>query len=66
MHDRGMRSLDDVRVEPFDVTDLFADADLGFMRRAVAAGGKVYAARFDGGKDLSRYATQPETTFSTS
>ncbi|MCX6550655.1 MAG: Glu-tRNA(Gln) amidotransferase subunit GatE [Acidobacteria bacterium] len=63
LHARGIKTPDDVHVDAFDVSELFGDADLGFMRRALDAGGRVYAARVDGVKDLSTHPTQPDTTF---
>jgi glutamyl-tRNA(Gln) amidotransferase subunit E len=63
LHRRGMREADDILLAPFDVTDVCGDADLGFMRRAVQAGGKIYAARLKGGLGLAQFATQPDTMF---
>ena len=45
LHRRGMRTPEDVHVTPFDVTDIFTDVDLGFMRRAIQGGGKIFSAR---------------------
>jgi glutamyl-tRNA(Gln) amidotransferase subunit E len=63
LHRRGMRAAEDIRVTPFDVTDIFSDADLGFMRRAIQGGGRIFAARLEGGLGLAQFPTQPDTTF---
>lgn len=63
LHRRGMRTGDDILLTPFDVTNIFADVDLGFMRRAIQAGGKVFAARLKGGLGLAQFSTQPDTMF---
>jgi glutamyl-tRNA(Gln) amidotransferase subunit E len=63
LHRRGIKSADDIRITPYDVTDIFAQADLGFMRRAIQAGGKIFAARMEGGIGLAQFPTQPETMF---
>jgi glutamyl-tRNA(Gln) amidotransferase subunit E len=60
---RGMRTAEDIRIAPFDVTDIFADADLGFMRRAIQSGGKIFAAKLEGGLGLAQFPTQPDTMF---
>jgi len=60
---RGMQTSTDIRVTPFDVTDVFAEADLGFMQRAIQGGGKIVAARLEGGLGLAQFPTQPNTTF---
>ena len=58
-----MRTPEDIQLTPFDVTDIFADVDLGFMRRAIQAGGKIFAARLQGGLGLAQIPTQPDTMF---
>ncbi len=63
LHRRGLRSPGDVRMTAFDVSDLCQSADLGFMRRALQSGGKVFAVKIDGAADLARHPTQPDTTF---
>jgi glutamyl-tRNA(Gln) amidotransferase subunit E len=63
LHRRGMRSADDIRLAAFDVTKVFAEVDLGFTRRAIQAGGKVFAARLAGGLGLAQFPTQPDTMF---
>lgn len=63
LHRRGMRAPEDIRLTTFDVTDIFADADLGFMRRAIQGGGKIFAARLEGGLGLAQFPTQPDTMF---
>jgi glutamyl-tRNA(Gln) amidotransferase subunit E len=63
LHRRGMRTPDDILLASFDVTDIFADVDLGFMRRAMQGGGKIVAARLQGGLGLAQMPTQPDTMF---
>jgi glutamyl-tRNA(Gln) amidotransferase subunit E len=63
LHRRGMQTAEDIRIAPFDVTDIFADADLGFMRRAIQGGGKIFAAKLEGGLGLAQFPTQPDTMF---
>lgn len=63
LHRRGLRTLEDVRVHPFDVSDICKDADLGFLRRALQAGGKVFAVKVEGVAGLAQFPTQPDTTF---
>jgi glutamyl-tRNA(Gln) amidotransferase subunit E len=60
---RGIAKPDDVRTSSYDVSDIFHDADLGFVRRALQAGGKVYAVRVEGARDLALHPTQPDTVF---
>ncbi|HEY3357212.1 MAG TPA: Glu-tRNA(Gln) amidotransferase subunit GatE [Polyangia bacterium] len=63
MHERGLAAPADVRMQSADVTDLFADTELDFIRRAVTGGGKVYAVRIEGVADLAGHPTQPNTVF---
>jgi glutamyl-tRNA(Gln) amidotransferase subunit E len=63
LHRRGMRSADDIVLTAFDVTSVFADVDLGFMRRAIQTGGKIFAAKLKGGLGLAQFPTQPDTMF---
>jgi glutamyl-tRNA(Gln) amidotransferase subunit E len=63
LHRRGMRAPEDIRVSSFDATDLFHDADLGFMRRALQVGGRIMAVKLEGGAGLAQFPTQPDTTF---
>lgn len=63
LHRRGLGERDAIRVHPVDVSSVFADVDLGFMRRALAAGGRVYAIRVEGVAGLAQHRTQPDTTF---
>ncbi len=60
---RGMHAPNDILIAAFDVTDIFAEADLGFMRRAIQGGGKIFAARLEGGLGLAQFPTQPGTMF---
>jgi glutamyl-tRNA(Gln) amidotransferase subunit E len=63
LHRRGMREPEDIMLATFDVTDIFTDVDLGFMRRAIQGGGKILAARLEGGLGLAQFPTQPDTMF---
>jgi len=63
LHRRGFTSRDSIRVQPFDVSDIWADVDLGFMRRALKAGGKAFAIKVEGVAGLAQHPTQPDTTF---
>jgi len=63
LHRRGFTTPDSIRIESFDVSDIWAGVDLGFVRRALQAGGKVYAVRVDGAAGLAQHPTQPDTTF---
>ncbi len=60
---RGLAGRDAIRVRPFDVSDVCAGIDLGFMRRALAAGGRIFAVKVDGVAGLAQHRTQPDTTF---
>ena len=63
LHRRGIHAPEDILLTTFDVTDIFAEADLGFMRRAIQSGGKIFAARLEGGLGLAQFPTQPDTMF---
>jgi len=63
LHRRGLGERDAIRVEGFDVSALFAGVDLGFLRRALEAGGRVYAVKVAGVAGLAQHRTQPDTTF---
>lgn len=63
LHRRGLRKPDSVRMTAHDVSDVCATADLGFMQRALQAGGKVYAVKIEGAAEIAQHPTQPDTTF---
>lgn len=63
LHRRGFAAPDSIRVEPIDVSDIFHGVDLGFIRRALEAGGKVFAVKSPGLGGLAQHPTQPDTTF---
>ena len=63
LHRRGLASPDSVRMNACDVSDIFAGVDLGFVQRALRAGGKVYAVKILGSGGLAQYPTQPDATF---
>ena len=63
LHRRGLKTPQSIRVQPFDVSDLWAGVDVGFIRRTLGAGGRVFAVKVDGVAGLAQYPTQPDTTF---
>ncbi len=63
LHRRGLRTPDSVRMTAHDVSDVCATADLGFMQRALQAGGKVYVVKIEGVAEIAQHLTQPDTTF---
>ncbi|MFA6958079.1 MAG: Glu-tRNA(Gln) amidotransferase subunit GatE [Thermoanaerobaculia bacterium] len=63
LHRRGFTTPASIRVEPIDVSDIFHGVDLGFIRRALEAGGKVFAVKAPGLGGLAQHPTQPDTTF---
>ena len=63
LHRRGLKAPDQVRIEAFDVSDIWTGVDLGFIRRTLQAGGRVHAVRVDGVEGLAQFPTQPDTTF---
>jgi glutamyl-tRNA(Gln) amidotransferase subunit E len=63
MRRRSLKSLEDIKVTEFDVSDVFAGVDLGFIRRTLQAGNRVYAVKVDGALGLAQHPTQPDTTF---
>ena len=60
---RGLTAPDAIRMTTHDVSEVFAGADLGFIHRALQAGGKVYAVKIEGVADLAQHPTQPDATF---
>jgi glutamyl-tRNA(Gln) amidotransferase subunit E len=63
LHRRGFATPDSLRFEPYDISDICAHSDAGFIRRALQAGGRVLAVRAVGLSGLSQHPTQPDTTF---
>ena len=63
LHRRGLRTPADIRMDACDVSDLWTGVDLGFIRRALESGGRVYAVRVAGVAGLAQHSTQPDTTF---
>jgi len=63
LHGRGLKTPDAIRVEPCDVSDVWTGVDLGFIRRALQSGGKVFAVRVAGVAGLAQHPTQPDTAF---
>lgn len=60
---RGLSQPACIMMSRFDVSDVFADADLGYMQRALQEGGKVYAVKIEGVAGIAEHPTQPDTTF---
>jgi glutamyl-tRNA(Gln) amidotransferase subunit E len=60
---RGLSTPDSIRSEGHDVSDIWSAVDLGFIRRALQAGGRVFAVRVPGVAGLAQHPTQPDTTF---
>jgi glutamyl-tRNA(Gln) amidotransferase subunit E len=63
LHRRGLKTPDSIRVEACDVSDIWTAVDLGFIRRALQSGGKVFAVRVAGVAGLAQHPMQPDTTF---
>ena len=63
LHSRGFRAEKDIRVTPFDVSEIFQGVELGFTHKTLDGGGKVFAVKLEGGKGLAQFPTQPDTTF---
>jgi glutamyl-tRNA(Gln) amidotransferase subunit E len=63
LHRRGFTTPDSVRVETCDVSNLWSAVDVGFIRRALQAGGRVLAVKAAGLAGLAQHPTQPDTTF---
>jgi glutamyl-tRNA(Gln) amidotransferase subunit E len=63
LHRRGFTTRESIRVHPFDVSDICAGADLGFLRQAPSNGGKIFAVKVEGVAGLALHPTQPDTTF---
>jgi glutamyl-tRNA(Gln) amidotransferase subunit E len=63
LHRRGLKTPDSIRVEACDVSDIWSAVDLGFIRRSLQSGGKVFAVRVAGVAGLAQHPMQPDTTF---
>jgi len=63
LQQRGLSQPASIKMSRFDVSDVFADADLGFTQRALKEGGKVYAVKIEGVAGIAEQPTQPDTTF---
>ena len=63
LRQRGLFQPAGIRMNRYDVSDVFADVDLGFFQRALQAGGKVYAVKIEGVAGIAQLPTQPDTTF---
>ncbi len=63
LHRRGLNKPECIRMNAYDVSDIVADVDLGFVQRALKAGGRVYAVKIQGVADIAQHPTQPDTTF---
>jgi glutamyl-tRNA(Gln) amidotransferase subunit E len=60
---RGMEKPEDIHTSVADISEIFQPVDLGFIQRALRAGGKVMAVRLENGLGLAQWPTQPETNF---
>ncbi|RPI27917.1 MAG: Glu-tRNA(Gln) amidotransferase subunit GatE [Acidobacteria bacterium] len=60
---RGFREPREIRIHAQDVSDIFGQVDLGSLRRALAAGGRVFAVKTEGLAGLANWPTQPDTRF---
>ena len=63
LHRRGLGTPEAIRVDACDVSDIWGSVDLGFIRRALESGGRVFAVRVAGVAGLAQHPTQPDTTF---
>ncbi len=63
LRQRGLFQPASIKMSRHDVSDVFADVDLGFTQRALQAGGKVYAVKIEGVAGIAQHPTQPDTTF---
>jgi glutamyl-tRNA(Gln) amidotransferase subunit E len=63
LHRRGLTQPSAIRMHDYDISDIFTDVDLGFIQRALKAGGQVHAVKIEGVAGIAQHATQPDTTF---
>ncbi len=63
LHARELRKPEDICVHPYDVTDVFDDAEIDFVQRAKELGARIFAVRVNGVRGLAEHPTQPSTTF---
>lgn len=63
LRQRGLFQPVSIRMNRYDVSDVFAEVDLPFTQRALQAGGKVYAVKIEGVAGIAQHPTQPDTTF---
>jgi glutamyl-tRNA(Gln) amidotransferase subunit E len=63
LHARGLAAPDAIRMCAYNISDIFASVDLGFVQRALRAGGRVYAVKIEGVEGLAEHRTQPDATF---
>jgi glutamyl-tRNA(Gln) amidotransferase subunit E len=63
LHHRGLLQPAAIKMSRYDVSDVFADVDLGFTQRALKAGGKVLAVKIEGVAGIAEHPTQPDTSF---
>jgi glutamyl-tRNA(Gln) amidotransferase subunit E len=63
LHRRGLDAPGSIRIEIVDVSDIWTGVDLGFIRRALQAGGKVVAVKVEGVAGLAQHPTLPDCTF---
>ncbi len=63
MQARGFREASQIRIHTSDVSDIFAQVELGAIRRALQSGARVFAVRTEGVEGLAQWPTQPHTRF---
>ena len=63
LHRRGLKTPADVKPDVLDVSDALAGVEWGFARRAIEAGGRVFAVRVPGVRGIAQHPTQPDLTF---
>ncbi len=63
LHCRGLFQPTCIRMNAYDVSDIFSDVDLGFTQHVLEVGGKVFAVKIDGVADIAQHPTQPDANF---
>ena len=63
LHRRGFADPASIRIRAADVSDIVEQVELGFLRKAIETGGRVFAVKVEGVAGLAQHPTQPDTTF---
>jgi glutamyl-tRNA(Gln) amidotransferase subunit E len=63
LHARGLREPGDFRTYVQDISEILADAELVFFRKALAEGHRIFGVKVEGVSGLAAHPTQPDTTF---